>query len=151
MLFINWNVQKSHFCQVETRSGTSLDPGIGNTQTDSEQTERRELDIGSPPAKTGECHPRIEPSEWRRRWFTTEAEPLRAFGPIGSCMNIASMTRPTASTTPLPASRYVRTYVSYSIHFRLIRFNIKLSNNLLSPCRPVLRTRSSSNIIDHLG
>lgn len=56
-------MQRSHFCRVETRSGTFLDPETGNTQMDSEQTEQRELDTGNPLVKTGECHPRIEPSE----------------------------------------------------------------------------------------
>lgn len=47
-------MQKNHFCQVEIRNGTSLDPGIENTQMDLEQTERREQDTGSLLGKIGE-------------------------------------------------------------------------------------------------
>lgn len=46
--------QKNHFCQAETRNGTSLVPGIENTQMDLEQTERREQDTGSRLGKIGE-------------------------------------------------------------------------------------------------
>lgn len=54
-------MQKNHFCQVETRNGTSLVQGIESTQMVSEQIEQRELDIGSLLGKIEELQAKVEP------------------------------------------------------------------------------------------
>ncbi|KAJ6969875.1 hypothetical protein NC653_034434 [Populus alba x Populus x berolinensis] len=48
------HAHKNHSFRVETRSGTSSDPGTGNTLTGSGLTEQLELDTGSRPEKTEE-------------------------------------------------------------------------------------------------
>lgn len=52
--------QRNQYCRVETRSGTSLDPEIGNTRMDSGQTERQGQDTGNQLGRTGELLPKIE-------------------------------------------------------------------------------------------